>query len=333
MAYMKYGDLSAKFFEWKQKHNFLNDFDVTTKFLFIINAGAMEQWKHELDDVREHLSDDEYRIYQEMFQVGKTLLGVLVADTTDEPTATIFQLTEYQHTFSFPKILTGFTGNILHRSKLTRDVTLPTGKPLKLPYLVKPGSIYTGNHYDAPVFDCMDSRSDKVGKIAGQGFEYYIRDHNMYHDNSLLGTINYQTGITHFVRYNAFNEAAMIKNYEALKAAAAASSSSSSSSGKTGSGGSSGKTSTSTGIPYKYITLEGTVVGYGEPIDLIFSVNLETEEITDNFVYYGEEVNNAVTEGTDSFDNEQEPNEKSLPTVSTDTSVTDSTDTSGDGGE
>ena len=260
--YRPYSELVSEFSNWQDENNMIDDPNEYMKYIWEIPQSVINQWKTELDDDADLFTDEEIEQYKTNFDEGGSILGIynVVKDQSETTTVKLYKLTEIDKEFAISDILV--TKNYrLESSK--NPVELPDGNTLELPVLIK----YESIKFNEP-FDLVDHDiSLQHGVLNGEKYQMELRDENKVNENSLLATINYKTGDLHLIRNFDSNEDKFVEYYNMLLAGM--------SSGGAGGGG--GTTVGTVIEPYDYLTVSGTYIVLGEPVELVFTFDCSYE--------------------------------------------------------
>lgn len=239
-----FSELVKAYYDWQRENDIDNNSNEGVNYIWELPRDAVEQWKTELEKDKYLFRDEVYQNYLHQFDEGGTLLGINNILHDDSNMVKLYKLTEYKERFIIERILVSKTQRLPIRGS---EVELPDKRKIELPITVKYGSIVLDEPYDL-----KDKKiSYNHGTLVGEGFKRELRDSNIINDNSLLATINYHTGEIHIIRNNDENEDKFIKNAQS-------------------------SFSTSSGIPiprlpYEYLTVSGSFITLGDPVELVFS--------------------------------------------------------------
>ena len=263
-----FSDLVCEFSNWLTENNIDLSYDEYIKYIWEVPQQAVDQWKTELDDYKHLLPDYVYNIYVKQFEEYGTIMGIYNVVHDNSTSAKLYKVSRYLKNFTINDILV--TKNFFLPTE-NNLVELPDGRHVNLPTSIEHGTL----KFNLPV-DLLDYPIDySRGTLSSEGFNLHIRDENKINGNSLLATINYQTGLLHLIRNYDYNEELFVKYYNALK-------SNSSSNPSSGNPGISVK-------PYVYLTVSGSFYSLGAPVTLVFEFNCN-EQITDENEEYNKQV-------------------------------------------
>ena len=256
-----FSDLVCEFSSWLTENNIDFSYDEYIKYIWEVPQQAVNQWKTELDDYKHLLPDYVYNIYVKQFEEYGAIMGIYNVVHDNSSSAKLYKLSRYLKNFTINDILV--TKNFFLPTE-NNLVELPDGRQVNLPTSIEHGTL----KFNLPV-DLLDYPIDySRGTLSGEGFNLHIRDENKINGNSLLATINYQTGLLHLIRNYDYNEELFVKYYNALK------SDSSNSSGN------------STSVkPYVYLSLSGSFYSLGAPVSLVFEFNCNEQISNENEEY------------------------------------------------
>lgn len=272
----KFSSLAYAYHQWQLAVDFDHNINETAKYIWSIPQAALDQWKTELDDLRDRFTTHVYDIYQNMFEVGKMLMGFTIGCNSVDDYVRLYKLSESTISWRFTNVLCSTTINILDMNGISRSITLPKGETAELPIVIKPKSLTV----DGDIFDLIDSRHNILGICNGHEYELRVRDHNRLGEESWYASINYAEGDFHLVRSHTTNEKKFVDYYNYLIKMLNSISTRTVTSGT----GASATTSTMTTIsyypdkslikPYNYLNVSGTVNVVHAPAETVLEFNI-----------------------------------------------------------
>lgn len=251
-----FSELTEAFFRWHRDNGIIYDIHEMVKYVWQFPQHAVDQWKKELVTFKDVIPGNLYDAYQDQFDPpGGIILGVpTLAPHSNSNFAKLYKTTHRTQTFSKSNILVSADFTL---SNYGTEVDVPGGGTANLPAAI----VYNSVKFDAPL-DLEDNRVGYIrGSLIGEGFIGLERNHNRKNKESVLCTIDYQSGAVHLIRSNKENERKFIQ------AAAAANSSTNNGSSGTGTG-------SGTQISYDYLDVSGTYDVLSGPLTCVFTFDV-----------------------------------------------------------
>ena len=292
-----FSELVLRYHNWQLEVDLDHNINENTKYVWSIPKKALTAWKHELDDEKDRFTTHVLASYQDMFQVGKLLMGLVIACTSVDDYVRLYELSEKTVPWTMEKVLCSKNINILSMNGISRQVNLPNGKTTTLPIVIKPNTLTVSNEE----FDLIDNKHSNIGFCLGQEFELGIRKQNRLGKESWFASINYAKGNLHLVRSHTTNEKKFVDYYNYLIQMLG---SIGSRTVTTASGASmhfntiSSYPSRSAITPYDYVTISGTAVVLTDPASTMFEFDIY-EEIPDENTFDTDTLDKYQTSGDD----------------------------------
>lgn len=254
-----FSDLVCEFSNWLTEKNMELSYKEYIKYIWQIPHQAAEQWKTELEDYKHLFPDYIYNIYVKQFEEYGAIMGIYNVVHDNSTSAKLYKVSRFLKNFNINDILVTKDFYLPSENNL---VTLPDGIQVHLPTSIEHGSI----KFNPPV-DLIDSPIDfSRGSLSSEKFRLHISNSNRINQESLLATIDYQSGLIHIIRSYLPNEQKFIRYYNLLNSSSSSSGSSSSS-------------DSSSVPPYDYLNISGSFYSLGSPVTLEFEFNCN-EQIT-----------------------------------------------------
>lgn len=272
-------ELAQYYYDWQLKTNFNHDINENTKYFWSIPQQALDGWKTEIDEYKDSFTTHVYNIYQNMFQIGHNLLGLVIGHISNDNYIRLYELNENIVSWNMQNVLCSKTINVLVTNGIKQYVQINKNTSLKLPIVIKPNTLTIDPYNDDGeiLFDLIDSKHNQIGVCTSSSYELKERNQHRLKEESWLATIDYCDGDLHLIRSNTTNEKKFVDYYSYLIRML-------NSIITTTVKNDDGTTTTTSTIsyypekskitPYNYINISGTVTVLGEPLHEVFKFNI-----------------------------------------------------------
>jgi len=198
----QFPEFASGFMDMKSTNNLTIDFNSSRGYFWRIGSDAQANFLPHLEIEIPNVSSVMDAQFKAMFYPNAELMGIPVGPALTDVTnkVRLYKASIVPQTFTTSQFLS-FCDNIIVTGTTTVNDPI-TLESINLPVLIKPGTLTMDN-----IFDGIDLISSKTnGSIQGSGYVNGVRNANRNGDESILGSINYQTGEIQLLRSNTPND-------------------------------------------------------------------------------------------------------------------------------